>query len=97
MFRGAIWTVLYKMVDRSVGVVSTIVLARLLMPADFGIVAMATSVYALLQVMAYFGLDIALLRERETTHDHYNCVWTLNVLCGVAMAAIMLALAVPAA
>jgi lipopolysaccharide exporter len=97
MLRGAFWTVLYRMVARSLGIVSTFVLARLLMPADFGIVAMATSLYGLLQVMAYFGLDIALLRDKETKPDHYNCVWTLNVLTGFLIGALMLALAVPAA
>jgi lipopolysaccharide exporter len=97
MLRGAFWTVLYRMTDRSLGVVSIFVLAHLLMPADFGVVAMATSLYAMLELVAYFGLDIALLREQETTQGHYHCVWTLNVLCGFLIAALMLTLAIPAA
>ncbi len=95
MLRGAKWTVFYKLLDRSLGVISTIILAHLLMPSDFGIVAMATSVLALLQLLAYFGLDIALLRENETAPDHYNSAWTLNVLFGFLIATVMLALAIP--
>lgn len=97
MFRGAIWTVLYRLADRTLGLASTFVLAHLLMPADFGIVAMATSLIALLQLIAYFGLDIALLRQNDSTPDHFNCVWTLNVLCGCGIAALMLGLSIPAA
>jgi lipopolysaccharide exporter len=97
MMRGAGWTVLYRVLARSLGIISTLVLAHLLVPADFGIVAMATSLYSLLQLMTSFGLDIALLRDKETTDAHYNCVWTVNVLAGLLIGALMLALAVPAA
>ena len=44
--RGAAWMVLFRLFDRSVGIVSTTILARLLVPADFGLVAMAMSVIA---------------------------------------------------
>ncbi len=46
MARGAAWMVLFRLFDRSIGIVSTAVLARLLLPADFGLVAMAMSVIA---------------------------------------------------
>jgi lipopolysaccharide exporter len=48
MARGAAWMVLFKFVERGIGLMSTIVLARLLLPADFGLVAMAMSLIALL-------------------------------------------------
>jgi lipopolysaccharide exporter len=95
--RGAVWTVLYKWVDRSLGFASTLILAHLLVPADFGLVAMGTSLSGLLLTLTYFGLDTALLRQKETTEHHFNAVWTLNALCGCAIAALMLAFAVPAA
>jgi hypothetical protein len=41
--RGAAWTVLYKWVDRGLGFVSTLILARVLVAADFGLVQMGTS------------------------------------------------------
>jgi lipopolysaccharide exporter len=97
MARGAAWMVLFKLLDRSLGLASTMVLARLLVPADFGLVAMATSLIALLELITYFGLDTALLRRKETTDSHFNAVWTLNVLCGSTIALLMLVLSVPAA
>src|ERR1700732_920106 len=97
MARGAIWMVLFKILDRSLGFVSTLILARLLVPADFGLVAMASSLIALLQLFTYFGLDAALLRERDASPAHYNAVWTLNVVAGCLIAVSMFALSLPAA
>src|SRR6266853_862590 len=37
--RGAAWMVVFKLLDRSIGIVSVVILARLLVPADFGLVA----------------------------------------------------------
>jgi len=89
--------VLFKALDRGLGFLSTLVLARLLVPSDFGLVAMATSLIALLELLTYLGLDTALLRDQETTDAHFDAVWTLNVFTGSAIAVLMLALSIPAA
>jgi len=95
--RGAAWMVLFKVLDRSIGLVSTLVLARLLTPADFGLVAMATAVVALIELMSAFGFDVALIQRRDVTRAHYDTAWTFNVLFGVAIALLLLLLAWPAA
>ncbi len=97
MARGAVWTILFRLIDRTLGLISTLILAHLLMPTDFGLVAMAMSLSAMLQLLTYFSFDIALLRERETDPAHFDAVWTLNVIAGCVIAILMLALAVPAA
>ena len=88
--KGAVWMVGARMADRFIGVVSTIVLARLLTPADFGLVAMAMSVIGLIELASAFGFEVSLLRTASPTRAQYDTVWTLNVLfgvgCGVAMA-----------
>ena len=56
---GAIWMVLFKLVERSLGLVSTLILVRLLSPADFGVVAMAISVIAMAELLTAFGFDTA--------------------------------------
>ena len=59
--RGAAWMVLLRLFDRSVGILSTTVLARLLVPADFGLVAMAMSVIAIIELATAFSFEIALI------------------------------------
>lgn len=66
--------------------ISTIFLARLLTPADFGIVALATSMLLVLQAFTDFSLTQALVRNAETTDEHLNSAWSLNVGRGLAVA-----------
>jgi lipopolysaccharide exporter len=77
--------------------VSIAILARLLSPSEFGIVAMAGSVVALIEVLAAFGFDWALMRVPQRTRAHYDTAWTLRVLCGLAIFVVLAAVAYPAA
>lgn len=95
--RGAAWMVLFKIVDRAVGLVSTVVLARLLVPADFGLVAMAMSVIALLELATAFGFDVALIQRPSPTRDDFDTAWTLNLAIAIGVGALTAALAVPTA
>ncbi len=96
MAKGAVWMVLFKGLERSLGMISLLILARLLTPADFGLVAMATSLIALLELFSTFGMDTALIQRNDATPTHYNTAWTLNLIAGCIIALVMLALAWPA-
>jgi O-antigen/teichoic acid export membrane protein len=41
-----------RMIVRALGALSTLILARLLAPSDFGLIAMATSLIALLELLS---------------------------------------------
>lgn len=96
MAKGAIWMVLFKLLDRSIGLVSTIILARLLVPADFGLIAMATSIIAILELLNSFNFDIALIQKEAADRHHFDTAWTLNICFGGAIAMALIALAIPA-
>lgn len=95
--RGAAWMLLWRVCDRLLGLLSTLVLARLLVPADFGLVAMAMSFIALIELASAFSFEVALIQRSDLTRDHYDTAWTLNVafalICGtlIALAAPMAA------
>jgi lipopolysaccharide exporter len=97
MATGAIWMVLFKLVERSLGLISTLILARLLGPADFGVVAMAISFIAMAELLTAFSFDIAIIHNQSATEEHYNTAWTCNVLLNLCVTVLMLALAVPIA
>jgi O-antigen/teichoic acid export membrane protein len=96
MARGATWMVAWRVVDRSLGLVSTIVLARLLVPADFGLIAMAMSVISILELLSAFGFDTALIQNQRAERRHYDTAWTLGVMFGLFNGLVLVALAVPA-
>lgn len=97
MARGALWMVLFKFSERSLGLISTLILVRVLAPADFGVVAMALSFIAIAEMLAAFGFDVALIRQQDATVDHYHTAWTGNLLLGASITVIMLLAAGPVA
>jgi len=94
---GIIWMITARLTDRAIGMVSTLLLARMLVPSDFGLVAMATAIGGMLDVFGAFSFDLALIQKRDADRSHYDTVWTLNVIFSVFCGIAMLALALPAA
>ena len=86
---GALWMIAMRWMMRLFGLVSTIILARLLTPTDFGIVALALIVVGLLEVLSWTALDLALIQKQETTREHYDTAWTMQILQGLFIALLL--------
>jgi len=95
MAKGAAWMVAFKLAQRSLTLVSMIVLARLLVPEDFGLVALATVFLAALEMMSAFSFDIALIHHKNPKRVHYNTVWTIQLLFSLSIGALLFLSAVP--
>lgn len=93
MVAGSGLMIAMRWIMRGIGVISTIVLARLLVPADFGIVAMAMIVVGFVEVFAETGLNLVLIRAKETGRDLYDTAWTLSILQGIVLALVIVAAA----
>ena len=93
MSRGVAWMLFQRLAERLLSLVSVSILARLLVPSDFGLVALAMATLALLEVFGAFGLDIALIRQPNANRTHFDAAWTFNVLFGCAIALLAAGLA----
>lgn len=89
--RGAVLVVTMRWTDRLIGIVSTLILARLLVPADFGIVAMASLVVALIDTLLDLGVNTALVQNREAKRDDFDTAWTLRLMQST-LAAVLIAI-----
>lgn len=78
--RGALITVMMRWTDRLIGFVSTLILARLLVPDDFGIIAMASTFIELVNVFLDLGVHISLIQNKDPSQDHYDTAWTLRLI-----------------
>ena len=76
---------------RLLGLISMLFLARLLTPADFGIVALAGLIIAVLDALTDFRFGMALVRRQDATDDEYHTAWTFNVMRGTAVAVLLIA------
>lgn len=95
--KGAAWMILMRLSDRLLGLASTLVLARLLVPADFGLVAMAMSFIALIELAGAFSFEIVLIQRADPTRAHFDTAWTLNFAFALLCAALTAGLAPMAA
>ena len=96
MAKGAAWMVGVRFALRGIGLVSTIILARLLVPDDFGLVALASLLFGILLILGDFGFDNYLIKEQDADRSYYDTVWTMTIIRGLIVAA-ALALSAPLA
>jgi len=87
----------FKLLQRCLTLISIIVLARLLVPEDFGLVALATAFIAALELFTAFNFDVVLIQRQDSTRVHYDTVWTIQVIFGFVICGVLLALAKPLA
>ena len=90
------WVLAWRVIVRLIGFFSTLILARLLTPADFGLVALGLSFSTGLDAFSYFGVQDALIREKIITKKMYDTAATLNLARGVITAGLIGAIAYPA-
>ena len=90
--RGAAWIVAGRLLVRSLGLINTLILARLLTPDDFGVVAIGLTVMQLLQNLSDIGVSHAVVRFREAVRAHYDTLFTLSVIRGVLVSCVLLML-----
>ena len=86
-----------RFADRSVGLLSTVILARLLLPADFGLVALANAMVASIAIFGEFGFELALIQNQKAERSYYDTAWTLGLLRGVTAAVVIALIAEPLA
>lgn len=91
--RGAILMVLLRFAIRAIGLLSVLVTARLLTPADFGVIGTASLVTGFFALLQGIGLSDALVRLRRLDPGHVHTAWTLNLLTSLLVTAGILACA----
>ena len=91
--RGGMWTVTAQGAQFLMQSAATIVLARLLTPGDFGLVAMVTAITGLGQAFADLGLSEATIQKPEITHEQVSNLFWINVVIGLLLTSIAAGLA----
>lgn len=94
--RGASWLIASRLSARLIDFATLMVLARVLLPHDFGLVAIAMSLVQAIE--AVFDLPVAqvLVRADAVDEDMQATAFTVGLLRGFLLAGVLLALAWPA-
>ncbi|MDZ7829181.1 MAG: oligosaccharide flippase family protein [Halofilum sp. (in: g-proteobacteria)] len=92
VLRGVSWAIVMRWSIRGIGLVSTVILARLLTPEDFGVAAMGMLVIGMLYALSEFGTSMHLIRVQRSRQgalrhgvDHHPAAEPGD--CGIARSA----------
>ena len=88
---GAIWMIAMRWAMRALGLFSTVIVARILSPEDFGVVAIALIAVGLLETVAYLGVDLSLIKDQSAGRDEFDTAWTIQLLQGGLIALLLFA------
>lgn len=90
-FSGIIWTFSQKFSLEIFGFVQGIILARLLLPSDFGLIAMTAVFFAVSNCFIDSGFGSALIRKPNKNSIDYSTVYVTNVVLTLFFAVLLFA------
>ena len=86
---GAAFMVAGRLVIRMLSVISTLILARLLVPADFGLVALALAMLTIAGAITDLGYAAVLIRVKDLDRSYFDTAWSLNLLRCLALGLVL--------
>jgi lipopolysaccharide exporter len=78
--RGVVWLGASKVAVNVLATISTLLLAKLLTPEDFGLVAIGFTLLTIIGTITELSLGSALVQQTELVDEHFHTAWTLNFL-----------------
>lgn len=97
LVRGVAWSGIVKWTGQIISWISTIIVARLLTPADYGLVAMGTTFMGILVLLNEFGLGATVTARRDLNERQLAQLNTVAILISLAAMLVMSAAAYPLA
>lgn len=76
---GAIWKVIEAFSSKGITMIVSIILARILMPEDYGIIALTTIFLNLSDILIDGGFSTTLIRKKEVDDCDYSCALTVSL------------------
>jgi O-antigen/teichoic acid export membrane protein len=89
VMRGSAWSALSTFGERALGFVRTVVLARLLLPDDFGLVGIAITVAGALEAFTTSGLQAAIVQRKDASRSVLDTAWSMMLVRGLFLSAVL--------
>ena len=83
--KGSVWIFGGQIANRGLQLIKSIVLARLLTPADFGLFGIVLLVLNALEAFTQTGFEKALIQRRDDARHHLDAAWTMQLIRNLAL------------
>lgn len=91
MIKGLAWSAIEKYSVFLVSLIVSMVLARLLAPKDFGVVAIATVIINFLSIFSTMGIGPAIIQRKNLSNDDINNIFSFSVIISLILTLIFFA------
>ncbi|MEQ1889833.1 MAG: oligosaccharide flippase family protein [Alphaproteobacteria bacterium] len=85
--QGGLWIFFARWSVRGIGILSTIVLARLLAPGDFGLVAICALLIGLAETIGREAQNLAVIRKQNLDRAFMDSAWTASIIINLFLGA----------
>jgi len=88
--KGVSWLGGLKVVSRAIAFFKTAILARLLVPAQFGLFGIASLVLEFLEILTETGINTILIQEKDNTDSYVDTAWVVSIIRGLVISIILI-------
>lgn len=85
MFSGVLYTAIAKYSGIIVSLIITAVLARMITPEDFGVVAIATVFISFFAILSDLGLGAAIVQKQDLTSEDLSSLFSFSIYLGLIL------------
>src|SRR3989344_6047360 len=86
---GISWIGAFRVFSRLIAFLRVIVLARLLVPSQFGVFGIASMALALLEILTETGINVFLIQKKDDLREYINDAWLVSIFRGLLIAVLI--------
>ncbi len=86
---GVVWSTILKFGKEGISFVVKLALARVLMPEEFGLIAMVSVFLTISGMIAQGGFGYSIVQSKELSNTDIETVFSINLLIGLLMAGVL--------
>ncbi|MBI4058684.1 lipopolysaccharide biosynthesis protein [Candidatus Microgenomates bacterium] len=91
--KGVSWVGALRLATRFIALFRTVVLARLLTPAQFGVYGIAALVIELVEILTETGINVFLIQEKARIKNYLSTAWLVSIARGVIIFLVIVGMA----
>lgn len=86
---GSAWTLFANVSSQAISFLVTVVLARLLTPGDFGVVAISAVFIGVITLFQDVGMGAAIIQRKDIDDDYLSTSFSVSIIAGALLAALV--------
>ena len=83
--KGVSWIAALRIATRIITLLRTVLLARLLIPSQFGVFGIASLILAFFEVLTETGVNVFLIQQKKDIKEYIDSAWIVSIIRGAVL------------